>query len=245
MPVFITHTRGDWPEGAVVIDWSASGRRVDSDVERQIEIAWSAAKARLGDRLFDGSMCRLERWDASPARLRLTVSRTGYKAFVGTNMTSSELPADVLASPVGVSSALQSSDGWLLLGQRNAWVASHPNRVHPFAGALEPAEGLNVFDEVRRELCEELGFSFDDVAMIRCLGLIENLALRQPELVFHVTSPRTRAEIEAKLDCAEHDGTWAIRATRADVASALTDPALTPVAVGTLSLWMESPLAPR
>ena len=46
--------------------------------------------------------------------------------------------ADCLANPVGVSPALLSADNFLIMGRRNASVAYYPNRIHPFAGALEP-----------------------------------------------------------------------------------------------------------
>lgn len=245
MPTFTIHAAGNWPEGAVSVAWSPPGRRIVPEVERAIDEAWSAAKARLGERLFDGPMCRLERWEASAASLRLTLSRTSYKPFLGTNLTAPALAdrfgADVLANPVGLSTSLQSSDDWLLFGRRNDSVAYHPNRVHPFAGALEPgpaADGaLNVFADIRRELREELGFAAADIASIRCIGLIEDVALRQPELIFHAISTRTRAQIEATLEREEHHGAYAVRADQNDVARVMDEPIFTPVALGTLALW--------
>ena len=68
-------------------------------------------------------MCRLERWEASPdgSRLHLSMSTTSYKPFFGTNMSHPELAdrygPDVLANPIGVSPALETSDGQLLLGR--------------------------------------------------------------------------------------------------------------------------------
>jgi hypothetical protein len=244
---FTIHAGGGWPEGAVTTAWVLTGRRIVPEVERRIDEAWSAASERLGPRkLFDGPMCRLEAWEASPRQLRLSLSPTSYKPFFGTNLSDATLAdrygADVLANPVGLSTALQSADGWLLLGRRNDSVAYYPNRVHPFAGALEPAAvdgaDLNVFDEIRRELREELGLSKEDIASIRCIGMVEDLSLRQPELVFHAVSTRTRSQIEATLERDEHHASYAIRATRAAAEAAMDDGMLTPVAVGSLSLWL-------
>ena len=43
---------------------------------------------------FDGPMCRLESWDASPGALNLTLSPTSYRIFLGTNMTHPNLADD-------------------------------------------------------------------------------------------------------------------------------------------------------
>src|SRR5204862_549264 len=165
----------------------------------------------------------------------LLLSRTSYKVFLGTNLTHPDLgdrygPA-VLANPVGVSAALETADDLLLLGRRNAAVAYYPERVHPFAGALEPRDGDDVFAAVRRELAEELSLSTADVPGLTCAGLVEDRALRQPELIFLARSRLTRREIESNLDRAEHRGTIALETSPDAIESAATDPALTPVAV--------------
>src|SRR6476619_7334639 len=89
--------------------------------------------------------------------------------------------ADVLANPVGLSTALETSDGFLLMGRRNERVAYYPGRLHPFAG-------------FRRELGEELSLDEPDVPLIRCTGIVEDVALRQPELIFRVECALTRKE---------------------------------------------------
>jgi hypothetical protein len=233
---------GDWSPDQVRIAWSADTRRVNLEVERAIDVAWSAAVARLGDKLFDGPMCRLERWSASPQRLELTLSRTSYRTFLGTNLYNAQLAdthgRDALANPVGLSTALQSSDGFLVLGRRNDSVAYYPERVHPFAGALEPGDTTDVFSEIRRELHEELEFTDADILDIRCVGLAEDRSLRQPELIFIASTSRSRAAIEAGLDRTEHHAVYAVPAERAAVERAMAEPVLTPVAVASLSLWL-------
>jgi hypothetical protein len=238
---FIVHATGNWSEGHVEVAWIASTRREHAQVEQEIDRAWAAARLRLGDKLFDGPMCRLERWNASADRLQLTFSRTSYRPFLGVDLMNPHLTEqfgrEIMANPMGVSSALETADGWLLMGRRNDSVAYYPDRVHPFAGALEPRDRLDVFSEVRRELGEELALQEADIAQITCLGMIEDRSLRQPELVFHVRSTRTRSQIESTLDRAEHHGVYPIRAVQKEVAAALADPVLTPVAQGTLTLW--------
>ena len=234
---------GDWGAADVEVAWTGTTRRTVPEVEALVERAWAAALSRPGAHLFDGPMCRLERWDVSPdgRRLRLVLSETSYKPFFGTNMTHPELedrygPA-VLANPVGVSPALETADGFLLLGRRNASVAYYPDRLHPFAGALEPRDGGDVFAAVRRELREELSLEGADVQVVRLTGLVRESALRQTELIFRARAAFTRAQIEARLDRREHHGLVAIQATDAGVRDAVRDPLLTPVAAAALLLW--------
>ncbi len=73
-----------------------------------------------------------------------------------------------------------------------------------------------------------------------CIGMVEDCGLRQPELVFEVASRLTRDEIEKRLEPAEHQAVYAIAAEQPAVKRAMKDPALTPVAVGTLVLWLDA-----
>ena len=241
-PILKFHAAGDWGRGQVLVDRVPSTWRAPADVQAHVERAWADATARPGVNLFDGPMCRLESWDASPAALRLVLSTTTYKAFLGTNLTRPDF-ADAhgkaaLANPVGVSPALLTGDGYLMMGRRNASVAYYPNRVHPFAGAMDPAD-TDPFEAVLRELNEELGFGPADVTDVRCTGIAEDLSIRQPELIFLAATPRTRAHVEAALDRTEHHGSWHVRATEAAVSAMVASPddAFTPVAVASLLLW--------
>jgi hypothetical protein len=142
-----------------------------------------------------------------------------------------------MANPVGLSALVETSDGWLLLGRRNDSVAYYPNRVHPFAGSLEPSDHLDVFDETRRELREELGMNPSGIAAMHCIGIVEDLSLRQPELIFHVRSSLAREQIERNLDPKEHVATYAISTTEVRESASIDDPILTPVAAASLMLW--------
>ena len=241
-PGFTVLRAGDWGPGDVDVAWVASGRRVVPEVEAAVERAWAEALARPGAHLFDGPMCRLERWTVSDdgSRVRLELSPTSYKPFLGTNMTRPDLAdrygEEVLASPVGVSPALETADGFLLLGRRNAAVAYYPNRVHPFAGALEPGD-RDAFAAVRRELQEELSLTEPDVPEVRCTGLVREAKLRQTEMIFRAKSVLSREQIERRLDPGEHRSILAVPADPAAVASVLRDPALTPVGCAALLLW--------
>ena len=238
----IVHLTGDWGPGRVRTSWTSSTRAIVPEVEQLVERTWSGAVTQPGIQLFDGPLCRLESWRATGEGLHLVLSPTSYKAFFGTNLHNPHLAdhygSAILANPVGVSAALISSDGFLMFGRRNASVAYYPHKLHPFAGAIEPREDLDVFDEVRRELREELSLDPHELADIRCTGFVEDAALRQPELIFAVRATRARAEVEMQVDRTEHRGSWSIPARRAEVERALSEPGdFTPVAIASLLLW--------
>lgn len=233
---------GVWRPGEISISWIESSRPVIDEVEQIIDRTWQKAIARPGIHLFDGPMCRMESFEAQDSRLRLSLSRTSYKVFYGTNMHHSELAdrfgQSALANPVGLSGLLLTSDGHAVMGRRNEKVAYYPGRVHPFAGCLEPSENVDVFEEILREFREELSLSRDDLTELLCIGVAEDQSLRQPELIFLARAKQTRDEIQSRLDPAEHLGVWSIPATVEAATKALkSGEQFTPVGVAAILLW--------
>jgi 8-oxo-dGTP pyrophosphatase MutT (NUDIX family) len=236
------HAVGDWGQGDVRLKWTPqSTRRVVPAVERIINETWDRVANKQGVHLFDGPMCRVESFEASSDVLRLTLSPTSYKPFLGTNLHNPQLAEqygrDVLANPVGVSTVLETSDGFLMLGRRNASVAYYPDRVHPFAGALEPHDGADPFSAVYRELREELALEPADVAGLRCTGLAEDTRLLHVEMIFATRTQFSRTEIERRVDEVEHHAAWSVAADADAIEHAVADRVLTPVAVASLLLW--------
>ena len=226
----------------------ASTRRGTAASEAAVGREWDAALGR-GLPLFDGAMCRLEAFHVERrpnigvgAEVTLSVSETSYRVFLGTNLHGpGDLPASSLANPVGVSPALVTGDGKLLLGRRNGRVAYYPHRLHPFSGSLEPdrlRDGGSVVDEVRRELFEELNLSA--VADVTLLGIVEDTAIRHPELIFAATTPLPAAEVLAGLDPDEHADAVAVDATAAGVADLLAGDALTPVGRAAVTMYLDA-----
>jgi 8-oxo-dGTP pyrophosphatase MutT (NUDIX family) len=240
-PILRFHAVGQWAPHQLHVIHAASSLQTNVEIDDLIDRAWQETNARPGVHLFDGPMCRLESWQAEADRLRLTLSRTTYKRFLGTNLTHPDLAdrfgREVLANPVGVSPALLTADNFLMMGRRNATVAYYPERIHPFAGALDP-DDTDPFAAVRRELREELAFADEDVADIHLTGIAEDLSIRQPELIFLARTRRTRAQVEAALDRTEHHATWATPATKDAVQAALrSNESFTPVAIASLLLY--------
>jgi 8-oxo-dGTP pyrophosphatase MutT (NUDIX family) len=240
------HEINRYEPGQIVVKWVDSALKTEGAVTAAIEAAWAEAAARRGVLLFDGPMCRLERMAPRGEELELCLSRTGYKVFFGTNLSNPALferfGDGVMGNALGASCVLQSADGWLLLGRRNDTVAYYPDRVHPFAGALEPSQELDVFAEARRELCEETGLTSDEIIALCCLGLVEDVSLLQPELIFAARTSRTREQMRAGMPIVEHGGLYAVSAASRALEQSIADAILTPVARAALALWGKSNL---
>jgi 8-oxo-dGTP pyrophosphatase MutT (NUDIX family) len=245
-PPFTILLQGHWHAGQVEVVEAPSTRRIVPAVEQAIDRAWQSAATRPGVSLFDGPMCRLESFTTMTARgrLHLAISRTSYKPFLGTNLTNTPLAdahgPDVLANPLGASVALVAADGMLLLGHRGPRVAYYPNRVHPFAGSLDPDEASDVFSVVYRELSEELSLARDEVMDVALLGLAQDDSIRQPELIFAARTPLDSRTVASRLDASEHDALWPVAAGNSvAVDAALSDPMLTPIARATITMWRD------
>lgn len=244
--MLLFHEIGDWAPSAVAVRWGPCSRREEPQVERVIASTWADSIGRPGLQLFDGPMCRLEGRRVEAGRIELVVSRTSYRLFFGTNLMHPTLAdrygPQVMANPIGVSAALTSADGMFLLGRRSATVAYYPLRTHPFAGALEPRDQVDVFGAVARELEEELKLGSADIADIRLAGIVEDHGLRQPELIFTARTSRTLHDLRGQMDHTEHNALYAVPARREAIDRELAENAdLTPVAQAAMLLWGRAP----
>lgn len=210
-------------------------------VRGEIEHVWAMMGQKPGVHLFDGRMCRVESFSADAARLSIVLSETSYKSFAGTNMHNPHFGAQygesAMANPLGISVALISADGFLAMGRRNERVAYYPGRIHPFAGALEPEDGLDVFAAVGRELNEELGLRQEELSDLKCLGIAEDRGLVQPELICYAEVGRTLEELRRGVDEVEHDAIVAAAVSREAFERELSGAKLyTPIALATMLL---------
>jgi len=232
---------GPWGPGEVKCAWTESTFAPPVTVQEEIERVWTMLGQKPGVHLFDGGLCRLEHLWANRDELGMELSEISYKSFAGTNMHNPQFAAQygqkAMANPLGISVALISADGFLAMGRRNERVAYYPGRIHPFAGALEPEDGLDVFKAVERELKEELGLAPIEVRRLICLGMAEDRGLAQPELICYGEAGKTLEELKGGVDEVEHDAIVPIEAKREvferEVASAKL---YTPIALATILL---------
>ncbi|MFW5840640.1 MAG: hypothetical protein ACOCZE_08675, partial [Planctomycetota bacterium] len=129
---------GKYPPERVRVKWSTLSRPVSEAVTELIDKTWAEQmeKAQGTDRrLFNGQLCRLEDCSTTGDDLTLDLGPIDFKTFLGTNLTHAHLRyeygPDILGDALGVSAALQTNDGFLLLGRRSEHVYYHAGRIHP------------------------------------------------------------------------------------------------------------------
>ncbi len=217
----------------VVVETVASSR--DRSFDHTLDAAWVGEKNRLGDRLFNGPMARLESFEIVNRQLMLYVSQTNYRAFVNSNLHGPpDLPAAACANPIGVSAAVETADDFLVFGLRGEGVAYYPRRLHPFAGSLEwPTDNrkIDVFAECRRELYEELRIVDEEISSLHLIGIAQDHRLRHPELILHAVCRLTADELSDRLQPEEHDAI-----ERVPVGPNAVHERFTPIARATLQL---------
>jgi len=232
---------GPWGAAQVKCARGESSFAPPAIVKAEIERVWTMMEKKPGMHLFDGGLCRVESFWARAGELSMVLSEVSYKSFAGTNMHNPQFATQygeaAMANPLGMSVALISADGFLAMGRRNERVAYYPGRIHPFAGALEPEDGLDVFGAVERELNEELGLSAAEIGEMKCLGMAEDRGLAHPELICYAEAGRTSEELRRRVDETEHDAVVPIEVKSDVFERELASAKLyTPIALATILL---------
>lgn len=244
---------GHFDRQQVQVRWSTSRRPTNPEIEALIEAAWteqSRLASEEGRSLFNGRLCRLINCETQGDTLQMTLGEVTYKEAVGTNFTNAQLRyvhgPEVLANPLGVSAAVVTGDGYILLGRRSRKVFFHVGLVHPVGGMVDPldtpGQAPNPFDAMRAELSQELGLTDGDIVRNACLGIVRAKPIVQPEMVFEVRHngdvEAIRAAAEGADDAHEHDELIAVRNDPAGVVNYIEKnlDRLTPVAMATLLL---------
>lgn len=216
---FLIDATGAYGPQAFAVRWSNRRRASNEQIDRLIDQTWAqelASAEKTGKMLFDGKLCRLIRWSSSQDGMSLTLGPVTFREFIGTNANHPELHyrhgPEVLANPLGVSAAIVSADGFILLGRRSDRVAVYPGRIHPIGGIMDYDDGQpavpDPFEVMLREVGEETGLPRDAVRGVLCLGMVRDKLTLQPELVFEVSAARDVPEILASTadaaDAVEH-----------------------------------------
>ena len=250
---FFLDVVGPFDRARVTDRWTGATRSTNDQLERLIDQAWEVAlwqAKRKGVHLFNGMLARLAEYSVNEQGLDLACGPVSYKEFHGTNQSHAYLRylhgPDVLADPLGVSAALVTSDGFIMLGRRSDSVLQYARRIHPIGGMVEPPRAPSTapdpFGSMLTELAEETSIDECDVAEISLLGLVRDKHTVQPELIFDITLTADacrvkRGAAEAK-DAAEHTEMIPLRNHPAAVVTFMEQnfSQLTPVALATLLL---------
>jgi hypothetical protein len=244
---------GCFSRGDLDVDWSDEQRPSNEQVDRLIDETWRnelAEAQKIERELFDGPLCRLIDWRADQGRLGLTLGPVGYREFFGTNATQAHIRylhgPEVLADAVGVSAAVTTADGFILLGQRSPQVTQYTGRLHPVGGGLMPSPDADAppdpFATILSELTEEVAIDAQSLTELVCIGLVRDKHTVQPELIFDATVDTDVVtllqEASHAADAHEHTAFVPVRNHPAAVVTFIEQhfSQLTPVALATLLL---------
>ena len=238
----------------VQVTWSDHARVTNDSVDELIETSWSRQirRAESSDiKIFNGRLCRLISYRCENDNLYLTLGSVSFKEFIGTNATQAYIRhlhgTEVMANPLGVSAAVCTNDGLIVLGMRSNDMLQYAGRIHPVGGTVEPPSGdcpdcPDPFQAILGELLEETAVTPQNVSSILCLGLVRDRNTVQPELIFdcHVDTDVVSlfASAATAMDAAEHSSLVPIRDHPGTVVSFMEKhfTQLTPVALATLLL---------
>ncbi|GCE26623.1 hypothetical protein KDA_21070 [Dictyobacter alpinus] len=142
--------------------------------------------------LFDAPLYRfIDAQSGASNTLALMLGDTSYKEYVLTRETSftQGRSRGELGNPLSVCSVVETSDGFILLEQRQG-VDVYVGRYHVIGGFFE--RGLDTtehqlpdpFAAMQREILEETGIQATDIREQICLGLVYDLATPHAELCF-------------------------------------------------------------
>ena len=233
----MTHANSDTYESLVYGQYSASQVVASFKNKAQalspremdaIEVEWNRqcdVVQKDGRTLFNGEMLRLDSHVARDVTgkgttLALSLSKTSYKNFVGTNMAlfrdDVRIAPEHLANPLGLSALVICSDAKILLGLRGKGTFLYSGYWHTFGGTADLGDvgedgSVSVFDVMARELEEELGITDEETSQLRCIGLVRDRFILQPELIFEARVALSSIEVAQRLHGAhpqssdEHD----------------------------------------
>jgi 8-oxo-dGTP pyrophosphatase MutT (NUDIX family) len=179
-------------------------------IQQWMDTLWGQKLTEAQERdipLFDAPLYRFVDAEMSAdGALYLTLGDTGYKEYVTTRVPefSRGRLRQELGNALAVCSVVETSDGYILLDKRRG-VDVYVGRYHVIGGFFE--RGLDIlekgepdpFGAMRREIREETGIQFADIAEQYCLGLVYDLTTPHAELCFLTRLHISLAEVKTRV----------------------------------------------
>lgn len=229
-PPFRIYLSGCWTPAQIQIAYHPTEYTFPADFAHRVETYWQELIAEGKRYLFNGALCRLEKFDADNENLQLSFSRTCYRDLLFSNVNTAELIAALgengPVQALGVSAVIETSDGFLPIIRRSMHVGEGPGALDIIGGHIHPDEHFrdgapNVFMAIKDEIHTELGVPLDLLNDCVCIGLTGSFHQRKPELAFFVRLPLTMLEIQQLAQQApegeEYSELLAIRADPATI----------------------------
>jgi len=159
------------------------------------------------------SMYRLNKASLNGKRLDLEMSITDFRDYAGTNQRSfmdpgfREMlmnnglkdkgdPDYYFANPMATCANIVTSDSFIVIGTRSNKVAMHPGIPHLIAGHVKvngknkpdfTVKDVNIMDNMKKELYEEIGLNDEDLVSRDFLAIIQHNGSRHHEALYNVS----------------------------------------------------------
>ena len=201
---------GNFGERDLIGHLITTSRKTTKELEQQIESAWKT-KLRENPKMYPGPMLMVKTWWLENKQLHLALGYTDFREYIGTRRLQDLRRYSYyhLANPIGVSTALITADGKLVIAKRLS--GDKTDFIDAIGGYVSPTEDLissgrvDFFHAAKREIAEELDFKNVQelerfISNIRCLGLIYEYAeLCHPQLVFVARTTLSSKDIEPRI----------------------------------------------
>ena len=209
MPIddtFRIHCLGHWRQRHVRIFFSNHDYALPGPLLRRAQEFWAERLTKF-PHFFNGALCRLEKYEATPDTLHLHLSRTCYRDLLFCNERVQEIleafDEASLVRALGISVIIETADGFLPLMQRSQTLGEGAGLIDVFGGHVHPDDHArngvpDVFHAIADELHTELNLTSEDFDEIYCVGLLENWQTRKPELIFETKIKLTFDELREK-----------------------------------------------
>jgi hypothetical protein len=244
---------GRFQRREVRVNWDPAQRMMPLPLREKIEQFWEIeiAGSPKHAHIFNGPLCRLNRWEIHEPYVTLYFGLTDYKELLHSNQFTDaiekEFGSPSLSKALGVSAVLVTCDEQILLMKRSAAVGEDSGKIDVFGGHIHPTEhaveGIpDPFHAIKTEIWEEANLRITMNEPVSCIGLIETTRTKKPELIFEVTSRRRAQDIIASaLPSSEWSALFAISAQKNPLLSFLREYSdqISPSALGALWLYAQ------
>ncbi len=179
-------------------------------IQQWMDTLWAQKLVEAQERgisLFDAPLYRFVDAETSvDGALHLTLGDTCYKEYVTTRVPafSRGRLRQELGNALAVCSVMETGDGYILLDKRQG-VDVYVGRYHVNGGFFERGRDSlengrpDPIGAMRREIREETGIQFADIAEHYCLGLVYDTATPHAELCFLTRLHISLAEVKTRV----------------------------------------------
>ncbi|TBC66958.1 NUDIX hydrolase [Rhizobium ruizarguesonis] len=171
------------------------------DIEERRKSDWDVIRNKRPS-VFDGALLRMVSHRLGDRRLHISASRTSFSAYVMTR------PPDFLqkygdverANPLGLTAIVRTADDQIIVTVRSLTADQNPGALYLIGGYAEPAERdgpIDLFDEAKREVEEEIAVTDIDRSRSLAIGLAYDPMYCHPEMFLLMPSKSAAASIIA------------------------------------------------